>query len=146
MPGFLLAECRAFVDGFIRELLPWPLPLRRQGEAGRGCPRFALILKTPLPSPPLPSQGREQSSRLKPLLQRQHPRATSTASESERRIQPALQRVAGDAEPHHHPPPPRQQLQSQPCLRQRRQLGAGGRLLRSEEHTSELQSLMPISF
>src|SRR3546814_134489 len=60
MPGFLLAECRAFVDGFIRELLPWPLPLRRQGEAGRGCPRFALILKAPLPSPPLPSQGRER--------------------------------------------------------------------------------------
>src|SRR5690606_3294805 len=27
--------------------------------AGRGCPRFALIRKTPL-NPPLPSQGREQ--------------------------------------------------------------------------------------
>src|SRR3546814_8080705 len=95
MPGFLLAECRAFVDGFIRELLPWPLPLRRQGEAGRGCPRFALILKTPLPSPPLPSQGREQSSRLKPLLQ-----------------------APGKS--------------------------TSGR--RSEEHTSELQSLMRISY
>src|SRR3546814_4562516 len=46
-------------SGFSRELLPWPLLLRRQGEAGRGCPRFALIRKTPLPSPPLPSQGRE---------------------------------------------------------------------------------------
>src|SRR3546814_4942645 len=58
------------------------LPLRRQGKVGRGCPRFALILKTPLPNPsgpparlacvrwranqwfanapphPLPSQGR----------------------------------------------------------------------------------------
>src|SRR3546814_6847441 len=62
----------------------WPLPLRRQGEAGRGCSRFELILKTPLPDPsgppaqlacvrrranqwfasapphPLPSQGRGQ--------------------------------------------------------------------------------------
>src|SRR3546814_5439665 len=27
------------------------LPLRRQGKVGRGCPRFALILKTPLPNP-----------------------------------------------------------------------------------------------
>src|SRR3546814_15443832 len=62
--------------------LPWPLPLRRQGEAGRGCSRLALIRKAPLPNPsgppaqlacvrwranqwfanapphPLPSQGR----------------------------------------------------------------------------------------
>src|SRR3546814_8147750 len=68
-------------------LLPWPLPLRRQGEVGRGCSRFVLIRKTPLPSPsgppaqlacvrwranqwfanapphPLPSQGREQDQR-----------------------------------------------------------------------------------
>src|SRR3546814_4699515 len=51
--------------------LSWPLPLRRQGEAGRGCPRFELIPKAPLPNPPLPSQGREQSSRLKTLLQEQ---------------------------------------------------------------------------
>src|SRR3546814_15643278 len=49
--------CRS---GFSRELLPWPLPLRRQGEAGRGWPRFGLIQKAPLPSPPLPSQEREQ--------------------------------------------------------------------------------------
>src|SRR3546814_20069563 len=27
------------------------LPLRRQGKVGRGCPRFALILQTPLPNP-----------------------------------------------------------------------------------------------
>src|SRR3546814_8479017 len=27
------------------------LPLRRQGEVGRGCPRFGLIRKTPLPNP-----------------------------------------------------------------------------------------------
>src|SRR3546814_1012898 len=70
------------------------LPLRRQGEVGRGCPRFGLIRKTPLPNPsghrtqldgvrqaasqwlasglpyPLPSPGREQSSRIPPLLQR----------------------------------------------------------------------------
>src|SRR3546814_14637948 len=31
--------------------LPWPLPLRRQGEAGRGCSRLALIRKAPLPNP-----------------------------------------------------------------------------------------------
>src|SRR3546814_6200295 len=64
--------------------LPWPLPLRRQGEAGRGCSRLALIRQAPLPNPsappahlacvhwranqwfanapphPLPSQGRGQ--------------------------------------------------------------------------------------
>src|SRR5690606_16981012 len=38
--------------------LLWPLPLRRQGEAGRGCPRFAATPTAPLPNPPLPSQGR----------------------------------------------------------------------------------------
>src|SRR3546814_3108855 len=71
----------------------------------------------------------------------------TTGSEPERSVQTALQRGVGDAEPHHHPPPQRQQLQSQPCLRQRRQLGAGVRLLhRSEEHTSELKSLMRISY
>src|SRR3546814_15854844 len=36
------------------------LPLRRKGAAGRGCPRFGLIQKAPLPSPPPPSPGREQ--------------------------------------------------------------------------------------
>src|SRR5690606_4994330 len=46
-------------DCFSRELLP--LPLRRQGEAGRGCSRFAVIRTTPLPNPPLPSQGRAQA-------------------------------------------------------------------------------------
>src|SRR3546814_4578153 len=64
----------------------------------------------------------------------------TTGSEPERGVQAALQRGVGDAEPHHHPPPQRQQLQSQPCLRQRRQPG------RSEEQTSELQSLMRISY
>src|SRR3546814_10997762 len=39
---------------------PWPPPLRRPGEAGRGCPRFALIRKPPLPHPTRASQGREQ--------------------------------------------------------------------------------------
>src|SRR3546814_6384599 len=66
---------------------------RRQGEVGGGSPRFGLIRKTPPPNPsghrtqldgvrqaasqwlasglpyPLPSQGREQSSRIPPLLQ-----------------------------------------------------------------------------
>src|SRR5690606_1268669 len=37
-----------------------PLPLRRQGGAGRGWPWFGLIPKAPLPNPPLPSQGRER--------------------------------------------------------------------------------------
>src|SRR5690606_7273935 len=46
-------------SGFSRELLLWLLPLRRQGEAGRGWSRFAMIQKAPLPNPPLPSQGRE---------------------------------------------------------------------------------------
>src|SRR3546814_13078490 len=41
-------HCRS---GGGRELWPWPLPLRRQGEAGRGCSRFALIPKAPLPNP-----------------------------------------------------------------------------------------------
>src|SRR3546814_14936853 len=72
--------------GFSRELLMLPLPLRRQGEAGRGCPRFAPILTTPFPHPsghrashecgrqaahkwlanglphPLPSPGRKQAN------------------------------------------------------------------------------------
>src|SRR3546814_11753725 len=47
-------------QGFSRELLLLLLPLRRQGEAGRGCSRFESIPKAPLPNPPLPSQGREQ--------------------------------------------------------------------------------------
>src|SRR3546814_14450086 len=53
----------------------------------------------------------------------------TTGSEPERGVQAALQRGVGDAEPHHHPPPQRQQLQSQPCLRQRRQPGARVRVL-----------------
>src|SRR3546814_18458326 len=63
----------------------------------------------------------------------------TTGSEPERGVQAALQRGVGDAEPHHHPPPQRQQLQSQPCLRQRRQPGARVRVLdhggRSEERS-----------
>src|SRR3546814_18001985 len=47
-------------QGFSRELLLLLLPLRRQGEAGRGCSRFKSIPKAHLPNPPLPSQGREQ--------------------------------------------------------------------------------------
>src|SRR5690606_15633384 len=36
-----------------------PLPLRRQGEVGRGWSRLGLTPRAPLPNPPLPSQGRE---------------------------------------------------------------------------------------
>src|SRR3546814_17505300 len=86
-------------NAFSREL--WPLPLRRQGEAGRGCPRFVLIRKTPLPSPPLPSQGRElKKSRLKPLLQR---RAAVTLQTSP--AAPPPPSPVGQARPASCPPP-----------------------------------------
>src|SRR3546814_13644942 len=49
---------RACWSGFSRELLPRLLPLRRQGEVGRGWCRFAAMPTAPLPNPPLPSQGR----------------------------------------------------------------------------------------
>src|SRR3546814_2665442 len=57
-------SCRSgpSTTGFSRRVLVLLLPLRRQGEVGRGCPRFALIRKAPLPNPPLPSQGREPRS------------------------------------------------------------------------------------
>src|SRR3546814_354571 len=51
-------ECKSWGwprPGWARALL---LPLRRQGEIGRGWPWFGLIRKAPLPNPPLPSQGR----------------------------------------------------------------------------------------
>src|SRR3546814_16894660 len=64
MPAFFFpGTSRCCRRGFSRELLLWPLPLRRQGEAGRGCPRLAPIPKAPLPSPPLPSQGRGSNAR-----------------------------------------------------------------------------------
>src|SRR3546814_9175527 len=55
---------------FSRELSPWLLPLRRQGEAGRGYPRFAAMPEgtPPQPSPAFAGEG-AKSSRLKPLLQ-----------------------------------------------------------------------------
>src|SRR3546814_5879799 len=91
---------------------PWPRPLRRQGEAGRGLRQRRRNYQQPsheptqpLPGPPLPSQGREQSSRLPPLLRG-------------RALQPADCAII---------PVPR---------------GSS----RPEEHTSELQSLMRISY
>src|SRR3546814_12808459 len=45
-------------SGFSRELLPRLLPLRRHGEVGRGCCRFAAMPTAPLPNPPLPSPRR----------------------------------------------------------------------------------------
>src|SRR3546814_8041651 len=101
----------------------WPLPLRRQGEAGRGWSRLALVRKTPLPNPPLPSQGREQSSRLKPL----HKTSCDLAHFPCR--QPSR-------------PRPSRSAASPSCW-------AGwpcSARSRSEEHTSELQSLMRISY
>src|SRR3546814_15297363 len=55
---------------FSRELSPWLLPLRRQGEAGRGYPRLAAMPAgtPPQPSPAFAGEG-AKSSRLKPLLQ-----------------------------------------------------------------------------
>src|SRR3546814_3930573 len=49
------------------------LPLRRQGEVGRGCPRFGLIRKTPLPNPSghrtqLDGRSEEHTSELQSLM------------------------------------------------------------------------------
>src|SRR3546814_18887417 len=57
--GVLCGRSMLCSNGLSRELLSWPLPLRRQGEAGRGCSRFELILADSPPQPSLPSQGRE---------------------------------------------------------------------------------------
>src|SRR3546814_4412820 len=58
--------CKVLQERLQPRALPWPLTLRRQGEAGRGLSRLAAKPKAPLPSPPLPSQGREdrKSTRL----------------------------------------------------------------------------------
>src|SRR3546814_15627180 len=68
-----LCFCRS---GFSRELLLRPLPLRRQGEAGRGLrrtrcnyPQASREPTQPLPNPPLPPQGRELlQERLQPRV------------------------------------------------------------------------------
>src|SRR3546814_5173401 len=101
--------CRS---GGSRALLPWLLPLRRQGEAGRGCPRFALIRKTPLPNPSGPP------AQLAGVRRR------------------ANQWFAS-APPH---PLPSQGREQEPSPDRQRLVLAFGPL-RSEEHTSELQSL-----
>src|SRR3546814_8601591 len=44
--------------------LPWPLTLRRQGEAGRGLSRLAAKPKAPLPTPP---SSEEHTSALQSL-------------------------------------------------------------------------------
>src|SRR3546814_12639719 len=44
-----ISDCSS--DVCSSDLLVLLLPLRRQGEVGRGCLRFALIRKTPLPNP-----------------------------------------------------------------------------------------------
>src|SRR3546814_4457630 len=43
--GVLRRRARPCRSGLSRELLSWPLPQRRQGEAGRGCSRFELIVE-----------------------------------------------------------------------------------------------------
>src|SRR3546814_12674867 len=57
--GVLCGRSMLCSNGLSRELLSWPLPLRMQGEAGRWCSRFELILEDTPPQPSLPSQGRE---------------------------------------------------------------------------------------
>src|SRR3546814_20095305 len=51
-------ECRS---GGSRGLLP--LPLRRQGEAGRGCSRFGLIQQHPSPALPCLRRGESKARR-----------------------------------------------------------------------------------
>src|SRR3546814_20707578 len=78
---------------------PWlkvlALPLRRQG-AGKGWPRFELIQKAPLPSPPVPSQGGGTSSTPRLRRRRGHGLRLLPA------LDPRHQRryVLGDTPPH----------------------------------------------
>src|SRR3546814_2271222 len=61
------AAAAAGSRGALRHL-PWPLPLRRQGEAGRGCPRFGLIPKgtPPQPSPAFAGEGAKLAAEAAP--------------------------------------------------------------------------------
>src|SRR5690606_34790280 len=59
--GARSGDAQAFVGAAEAASFCLAPPPARQGEAGRGCPRFVLIQKAPLPNPPLPSQGREPS-------------------------------------------------------------------------------------
>src|SRR3546814_5674734 len=106
--------------------MPWPLPLRRQGEAGRGYPRFAAMPEgtPPQPSPAFAGEG-AKSSRLKPLLQARLAATLGKHAEPQTCPRAALRQcgkrvVAGFVE----------------VVRERR----------SEEQTSELQSLMRIAY
>src|SRR5690606_40458786 len=60
-------------SGFSRELLLWPLPLRRQGEAGRGWSRFAMIQKStpPQPSPAFAGEGAKLAAEAAPTTSSQ---------------------------------------------------------------------------
>src|SRR3546814_19309283 len=94
-------------QGFSRELLLLLLPLRRQGEAGRGCPRFESIPKAPLPNPPLPSQGREQGL----AASRNHYDVAETSCSNH--VPPGATRRCPESSingvnfsPHSEPPPP----------------------------------------
>src|SRR3546814_5537223 len=113
----------------------WPLPLRRQGEAGRGCPRFGLIRKAPLPNPPLPSQGRGQELAAEAAPTRA-PGVSSGGSEQIATRHRTFQR--------------QQELLGRQSAAEagQRAVGADHTMAgnRSEEHTSELQSLMRSSY
>src|SRR3546814_14894795 len=75
-PGRIVLQQCFCRSGFSRELLLRPLPLRRQGEAGRGLrrtrcnyPQASREPTQPLPNPPLPPQGRELlQARLQPRV------------------------------------------------------------------------------
>src|SRR5690606_12017780 len=63
------------------------LSLRRQGEVGKGWTRFTVLPRAPLPSPPLPSQGRKQrlTASTSPPDARAGPRARSRTGRGRRR-------------------------------------------------------------
>src|SRR3546814_6677330 len=129
-------QCYPRRTGFSRGLLTWPLPLRRQGEAGRGCPRFALIPKTPLPNPPLPSKGREQK-----LAAEAAPAGVRGQSQGELEIVDQ----AGAAQPRGD----EGDAPTRAVFRLVQVTISHDRIVdreRSEEHTSELQSLMSTSY
>src|SRR3546814_17380652 len=107
-PGRIVLQQCFCRSGFSRELLLRPLPLRRQGEAGRGLrrtrcnyPQASREPTQPLPNPPLPPQGRA------PLQERLQPHVlprpfTPTAPDPPTHTAPP----ATPPTPRHQSPPP----------------------------------------